>query len=58
MKAAIVCLEEYLYVLENNEPINRREGNIEQAVLEMDSAIDIRKALSVLRATDVNAVTA
>ncbi len=49
MNAAITQLEVTLDVLETNEPINRREGNIAQADLEASSAAEIREALTVLR---------
>ena len=48
MNAAIVTLQIALDVLENNEPINRREGNIEQADLELNNAKEIRSVLSSL----------
>ena len=38
--------------MENNEPINRREGNIEQADLEAANAESYRKAIKVLKALD------
>ena len=47
--AAIVVLEQHLEMIENNEPINRKEGNIEQADLEAANAVEIRMALSVLK---------
>ena len=47
--AAITQLEVTLNVLETNEPIHRAEGNIEQADLEVASAVEIRHALGVLR---------
>lgn len=50
MQAAIIQLEIYLNVLETNEPINREEGNIEQADQEAANAKEIRKALEVLKA--------
>jgi hypothetical protein len=50
VKAAIVNLEISLETLENNEPINRAEGNIEQADLELANAKEIREGLEVLRA--------
>jgi hypothetical protein len=50
MKAAIAQLEISLHTLENNEPINRVEGNIEQADLELESASEIRQALASLNA--------
>ena len=48
MQAAIVQLEISLKVLETNEPINREEGNIEQADQEAANAKEIREALVVL----------
>jgi hypothetical protein len=48
MNAAITALKETLYVLETNEPINRSEGNIEQADLEAANAAEIKAALAVL----------
>lgn len=50
MKAAITQLEISLATLVNNEPINRSEGNIEQAELEAKNAAEIRQALAVLNA--------
>lgn len=47
--AARVCLENYLHVLDVNAPINRNEGNFEQAELEDRNAADVRKALRILR---------
>lgn len=41
MKAAIEQLEISLGILMNNEPINRTEGNIEQADLELKNSIEI-----------------
>lgn len=52
MKAAITTLEIALATLENNEPINRREGRASQADLEARNAAEIRQALVVLRACD------
>lgn len=48
MNAAIAQLQINLYNLENNEPINRLEGNIEQADLEVKNASEIREAISIL----------
>lgn len=48
--AAVSVLEVMLEVLENNEPINRREGNLPQANLERSSAVDIRAVLDRLAA--------
>lgn len=50
MEAAIIELEIVLEMLENNEPINRAEGNTAQADLEAKRAGEIRQALDVLRA--------
>ena len=52
MKAAITYLEQTLAMLENNEPIHRAEGNIEQADLCGQSASEIRQGLAVLRAAE------
>lgn len=49
MQAAITQLEISLQVLENNEPINRAAGNIEQADLEARNATEYRQALSILK---------
>lgn len=46
--AATAVLEVALNTLENNEPINRAEGAIEQADLEAKSAEEIRGALETL----------
>lgn len=48
MNAAIATLQIALDVLENNEPINRREGNIDQANLQLKNAAEIRTALEIL----------
>lgn len=48
MQAAITNLEISLETLENNEPINRAEGNIAQADLELRNAREIREGLRVL----------
>lgn len=50
MHAAITELTIVLATLENNEPINRASGNVDQADLEARSAADIRQALAVLKA--------
>ena len=50
MNAAINTLTIALETLENNEPINRAEGSVEQADLEAANASEIRSALSVLKA--------
>lgn len=52
MNAAINQLEIYLNTLENNEPINRAEGNDAQADLEAASAAETRQALRLLRGHD------
>jgi hypothetical protein len=52
MKSAISQLESSLEVLVTNEPINRAEGNTEQADLEAVNASEIRQALAVLKAID------
>jgi hypothetical protein len=49
MQAAISTLEIALDVLLTNEPINRAEGNVEQADFEAKNAEDIRKALAALK---------
>ena len=48
MKAAITQLQIHLDVLTTNEPINRAEGNTEQADLEATNAAEIRQAIAVL----------
>jgi hypothetical protein len=50
MKAAIAELEIALETMETNEPINRAEGNVEQADMEAVNAADYRQALAVLKA--------
>lgn len=50
MNAAIATLEIALENLDNNEPINRAAGDIEQADLESASASDIRQVLAILNA--------
>ena len=50
MNAAVTYLETSLNVLETNEPINRAEGNIEQADLEAVSILQIKEGIEVLRA--------
>lgn len=49
MEEAINELEICLSILENNEPINRREGNIEQADLEAKNIASFRRAIEHLR---------
>ena len=58
MKAAIAQLEISLSALETNEPINRAEGNEEQADLEATNAADIRQALAVLAAAQAGPIWA
>ncbi len=48
MQTAINELTVALNTLETNEPINRTEGNIPQADLEVKNAAEIRQALAVL----------
>jgi hypothetical protein len=48
MLNAIYCLERALDVLRNNEPINRREGKIEQADLELEVAAEYEEAINAL----------
>lgn len=52
MKSAITTLEIALETMKNNEPINRKEGNEEQADLEAKNAAEMRQALHILRAVD------
>ena len=49
MNAAITYLKASLNVLETNEPINRAEGNIEQADLEAISISQIKEGIEVLK---------
>ena len=49
MNAAITYLESTLEILETNEPINRAGGDIEQADLEARHAIEIKRALQILK---------
>lgn len=49
IEGALTTLEVALDVLRNNEPINRAEGNMEQANLEARNAADIERALKLLR---------
>ena len=49
MQLAIAELETKLDILENNEPIHRMAGDVEQADLERNIANDIRKAVKVLQ---------
>lgn len=48
MNAAIAILEIALETAQTNEPINRAEGEIEQADLEARNAVDFIEALQVL----------
>lgn len=56
MTAAIANLEIDLATMENNEPINRREGKEDQADLEAKNAAEIRQALAILRAADAGPI--
>lgn len=56
VKAAIEQLEISLETLVTNEPINRAEGNTEQADLEAENASEIRQALAVLKAADAGPI--
>lgn len=47
---AAEVLRQSLHVMENNAPINRAEGNIDQAELEERTAASIRAALEKLAA--------
>lgn len=48
LEPAIGELKRSMDVLLNNEPINRREGNVRQANLERNNAQSFRQAISVL----------
>lgn len=48
MHAATTYLSVALKTLETNEPINRREGNLDQANLEKASIVEIREGLAIL----------
>lgn len=52
MKHVLVIIENALNVAVNNEPINRAEGNIEQADLELVVAEECRKALTLITSHD------
>ncbi len=52
MKSAITTLEIALDTLVTNEPINRREGHVEQSDLEARNAAEIRQALHILNAVE------
>lgn len=54
MTGAVATLEVALDVLKTNEPINRAEGNMEQAELEARNAVDIERALKLLRMDGVD----
>lgn len=49
MNDAINELTIALEVMETNEPINRAEGNTEQADLEARNSISLRKAIEILK---------
>lgn len=49
MDHAIATLYVALHTMENNEPINRDEGNFAQADYEKEAARQIRKAIDVLQ---------
>lgn len=51
MKNVIAILTNNLRTMEYNEPINRSEGKIEQADLEVVTAAEIRQALAILEAS-------
>lgn len=51
MQAAIIVLQSALDTMETNEPINRAEGNVEQADLEAGNIVIYQQALAILRAT-------
>lgn len=53
MKHAINQLQISLETLTTNAPINRERGNIDQAVLEEESAADIREAITALETHDI-----
>ena len=56
MKAAISQLEIKLSTLEDNEPINRAEGDVEQANREASEAAEIRQAIAILKAVDAGPI--
>ena len=49
IEAALTLLEIAYNILVNNSPINRAEGNIEQAELEEANAEQIETALQILK---------
>lgn len=49
VSASVAALELALETMTTNEPINRREGNIQQADLEAANATDYRLAIDILR---------
>jgi len=51
MRPAIAQLQISLGTVTNNEPINRKEGDIGQADLEHENAKSYRAAISALRKT-------
>jgi len=52
MKHALTIIENALNVAVNNEPINRAEGKVDQADLELVVAEECRKALVILAEHD------
>lgn len=48
MKAAIEYLKVYHEILTTNEPINRAEGNEDQANLEAENAKEVEAAIKLL----------
>lgn len=53
MTNAIVALQMRLQVLETNEPVNRAEGNVDQADYERDAIAEIKQAIAVLVGADI-----
>lgn len=49
--AAVSALQNYLHVLETNEPINRVQGDTEQADLQARCAAEVRQALAIIQAS-------
>jgi hypothetical protein len=56
MKHVIATLENAIFVVENNEPTNRRERNTAQADYEAEAAAEMRQALAILRAVDAGPI--
>lgn len=52
MKHVISELEIALQILTNNEPINRRDGNFDQADLQALKIAEFSRALEILRVID------